>query len=1372
MADRLFIRLCSSNPQRRVLLELVSTGECSGRLLAGALGRHWPEVQWYWAALPLAEIERLPDAGEIFLGDMPMGGAADSAGAQHPGSHEPAVLVVVDGPDPGGRLPLRRGLHSLGRGDVDFPVADPLLSRRHAAVRVSTTSITLADEGSANGTWCAGARIRERRLLIGDRFAAGGSTFALLAAQPRETGRGPWPLQPIAVEGQEPASRPGLVLIAALTPLALGLGLYLMTGSSFFLLFATLSLLTGGAPAFFLFRARRVFRRATAVARALDAARRDELAAPLGAVAAGLCRVPSALAEGFPPVVPGQAVQRAWLGSASATGPAPARPGTGSGRRKHDDPQPAPVLLHLRDGLVVALEGSASQRDGLLRALLVRWLPLLHSGALRVVVLGSAPFLPAEFLMLAGVELGGVELGEVGSGDATAPAPAPVLDLPAGRVPTVVLVAGHGGGLPVDAPQPRTGQGPAHASAAAPVAWVYCDGLPRVVRAQITIRTSGTLLLDDTALAHNPWLAADVRGAGLGFTPASLGFEALARAIRRESAAGTGPASGTQQAVLVQASPAVSGGPAAGHRPSLGTVMGDGASGPVQLDLLRHGPHVLVAGTTGSGKSELLRSLVLGLAANHGPDELAFMLVDFKGGATLAPLAALPQVQNLVSDLDAAAARRVLEQLSCELHRRERLLAAHDATDLADYRRSRTEADPLLPALVVVIDEFRVFSTELPGALEQIVQVATVGRSLGIHLVLSTQRPAGTLNAQLRANISAVVALRTMGDFESIDLIGSDAAAHLDPEAPGWAFLRIGGEAPEKFRVRINAQTGAAAHVRSWGKSLRAPLWQLVLDDQEPAAQESSPSRFDGLDPGRKAPGTGPGAGLGARVEHLRRAFSGSERAQNPFSPALPGTLLQLPRAALRTVPEHVAAIGLLDRVESAQPSAMLFDIRACSRLAVCGLPGSGVDAVPTVLARALNRSSWTAPCFVLDGTGTQPRLSGQPGVTGYFGPQDAWRIHELVLQLGDGADTGPLVLLVCGLGSWAQLLGPAAFGQLEFALGDFARTAQASGRALVLCGDRELSGSRIASLCESRWYFPRGAGPEVLMGWPKLKQVSAQPGRGLLVGPGEPETGTEFQLLDAAAELGRPQGAPPPEWIRSMPLPVTLGPAGLAALEAADRASAPSGAPATVRPSSPEPQPRTGSGPRALALPLGVCGPENRVFWWSPGPCGILIGHEGSGKGALLSHLAAWRLPGNRTCVRFGPEDALPSDLSHPTTGPGNLGPVNAGQGSTGSAGVGLVLLDRADLRPVEAARFLALLGAQRIPVVLSTEPSSRILMELGVGAAVRDQRSFVVLDPRSPADADPAGFRFVPDPRSVPGRALISDGGTLRQIQCVNDA
>ena len=254
-----------------------------------------------------------------------------------------------------------------------------------------------------------------------------------------------------------------------------------------------MSLLTGGLPAFFMLRARRAYRRAASLARAMDAARREELAAPIGTVAAGLCRASTTAPDGFPPMVPGHALQRAWIRSASGAASA-----TGALANRGDSARRFPVLLAMHDGLVLALEGGAAQWGGLLRAVLVRWLPLLSSGALRILVVGAAEFLPAEFLMLRGVEIGAVEMGAVEIGGVRIDG--------VGTVPTIVLVApGNGntvegtaaaGNVARPVPLPGTAVAPGTKSGF-PVAWVYCGGTPNQVRAQVTLSASGLLLLDE-----------------------------------------------------------------------------------------------------------------------------------------------------------------------------------------------------------------------------------------------------------------------------------------------------------------------------------------------------------------------------------------------------------------------------------------------------------------------------------------------------------------------------------------------------------------------------------------------------------------------------------------------------------------------------------------------------------------------------------------------------------------------------------------------------------------------------------------------------------------------------------------------------------
>ena len=176
------------------------------------------------------------------------------------------------------------------------------------------------------------------------------------------------------------------------------------------------------------------------------------------------------------------------------------------------------------------------------------------------------------------------------------------------------------------------------------------------------------------------------------------------------------------------------------------------------IDFVADGPHGLVGGTTGSGKSELLRTLVAGLAASVDPDHLTFVLIDFKGGSAFDECARLPHTVGMVTDLDEHLAERALRCLEAELRHRERALREPGAVDLPDYLRKGLP-EPL-PRLLVIIDEFATLKAELPDFVDALVGVAQRGRSLGVHLVLATQRPPGAVSDNIRANTNLRIALR------------------------------------------------------------------------------------------------------------------------------------------------------------------------------------------------------------------------------------------------------------------------------------------------------------------------------------------------------------------------------------------------------------------------------------------------------------------------------------------------------------------------------------------------------------------------------------------------------------------------------------
>jgi len=219
--------------------------------------------------------------------------------------------------------------------------------------------------------------------------------------------------------------------------------------------------------------------------------------------------------------------------------------------------------------------------------------------------------------------------------------------------------------------------------------------------------------------------------------------------------------------------------------------LGMGSGGPVVLDLVADGPHILVAGTTGSGKSQALQTIIASLAYDFSPREVVFALIDFKGGAGLGECAGLPHAGSLLTDLEPHLARRCLLALAAELADRKQAAAAAGVTSFDDWGAGRP------PRLVVVVDEFQEIASADRDFLPQLARLAAQGRSLGMHLVLATQRPAGAVGADIRANISATVALRTASAAESSDLIGTGAAADIAADSPGRAIVVRGGAAHE-----------------------------------------------------------------------------------------------------------------------------------------------------------------------------------------------------------------------------------------------------------------------------------------------------------------------------------------------------------------------------------------------------------------------------------------------------------------------------------------------------------------------------------------------------------------------------------------------
>jgi S-DNA-T family DNA segregation ATPase FtsK/SpoIIIE len=253
------------------------------------------------------------------------------------------------------------------------------------------------------------------------------------------------------------------------------------------------------------------------------------------------------------------------------------------------------------------------------------------------------------------------------------------------------------------------------------------------------------------------------------------------------------------------------------HSGSLRAVIGQAAGEPHAVDLRSDGPHALVGGTTGSGKSELLQTWILAMAAAHSPQRLTFLLVDYKGGSAFRDCVDLPHTVGLVTDLSQHLVRRALTSLAAELRYREHLLSAHDAKDLVTLEKQGIVEAP--PSLVIVVDEFAALVQEVPEFVDGVVNVAQRGRSLGLHLILATQQPAGVIKDKLRANTNLRLALRMADEHDSTDVLGSPQAAFFDPALPGRSVSKTGPGRLVPFQ---------AGYVGGWTKEEPPPPEILV----------------------------------------------------------------------------------------------------------------------------------------------------------------------------------------------------------------------------------------------------------------------------------------------------------------------------------------------------------------------------------------------------------------------------------------------------------------------------------------------------------------------------------------------------------------
>lgn len=424
----------------------------------------------------------------------------------------------------------------------------------------------------------------------------------------------------------------------------------------------------------------------------------------------------------------------------------------------------------------------------------------------------------------------------------------------------------------------------------------------------------------------------------------------------------------------------------------LTALVGMGPSAPMSIDLRLHGPHALVGGTTGAGKSEFLQSWVLGMARANSPDRLAFLFVDYKGGAAFADCLDLPHTVGLVTDLSPHLVRRALTSLRAELRFREHLLNRKKVKDLASLERTWDPETP--PSLIIVVDEFAALANEVPEFVDGVVDVAQRGRSLGLHLILATQRPAGVIKDNLRANTNLRVALRLADADDSMDVLGVPDAAQFDPAIPGRGAVKTGPGRIQSFQTGYvggwtsSSPRAAQVDIEEMGFGGAVP-WELPTR-VEPEESETGPTDIARMVKTVRA------AARELKIPEPRKPWLAELAATYDFA-RLPN-----PRTDLRLV------LGVADDPANQDQPVFAYEPDKDGNLAIYGTGGSGKSAALRTLAVAAAATARGGPVHVygLDfaSRGLRP-LEVLPHVGAVVDGDDAEGVGRVLRRLRDIVD-------------------------------------------------------------------------------------------------------------------------------------------------------------------------------------------------------------------------------------------------------------------------------------------------------------------------------------------------------------------------------
>ncbi|MGF6833857.1 S-DNA-T family DNA segregation ATPase FtsK/SpoIIIE [Paenarthrobacter sp. TE4293] len=1278
----------------------------------------------------------------------------------------PLMLQTHSGPGAGSVFRLHRGRFRIGRGQADVSIPDPGMSREHAFLDVSSSALTLSGADAANPVFVDGLPTRRRSVSSESTIACGSSTFSVA------TERGPLPEisndagrsveEPLEVpHAGRQGNRVAIILTAGL-PLVAGVGLAIATGMWMYLGFTAISAVSLLIPFITGRKSRRECRVAVARAAAEDRVRRRHSAPSAAELVMAVLGSSGTVAGCAPQPVVGPAVvlpSRSLAGSSAESGGESPRiwirigiaEAVANVRLAPDDPLFRPpaigaaaVTLDPRP-TTVSLDGPPDHVDAVIRFMVMQIAGFPLAAGSPVILLGSSGRLPISARFLPHVVLST-------SPEAALSALRHLNASLKGRL----IVIDH----PVDG---NTGALPQLLSAARTEGWqvVHCGPSPRHPGCQIEISQSGTkghLELAGERRAFVPDLVpmnvfdAFCRQMALR---AGAGRSRLAHAVPEQSALADLLSFGTRRILLSWEKNAQTDG--------LTALLGVGCEAELTFDFQLDGPHLLVAGTTGAGKSELLRTLVASIALKYSPDHTTFLFFDFKGGSGLRPLAGLPHCVGLLTDLGGHHLDRTLASLRGEIRYREEMFAAADVTDLVQYHRADSGPRPSIPHLVLVIDEFRMLIDEAPGAIRELMRVATIGRSLGIHLVMATQRPQGALTADIRANVTSSIALRVQSEAESVDIINSKEAASIRADTPGRAYLARASGKPEEFQTASLAVPPVA--MASPGPGDAAP--QLVKAAERALAghQLLHPS---GAPSTAKLQEERSDAGVQQLVSTIKDAWGrlGRPLPRHPVAAPLPSLIPwseELPASAedctdaagTPAAQWHVGPLALVDIPARQCVKPLRWLPAEHGHLAMIGSASSGMHACFRAVSAMLATHGPQPHSYVLDGAGILGDLNGQRRVGAVAGLYDLPLAALVLRRMAEEMDRRrivsevertrmPLALIVTGWCSWATAFRNGPMAWAEAIMQDIARDGRSLGITVLICGERELVSSRFFAAIQNRAYFPHGSTEESRFHWPRLPEVEGISGRAFATG-NFVEGRTAVTQFREAPDAGQwpfadlPPGESP---FRVRPLPDRLSEEDFREAHVAFGVQ----------------QKRGGKDPGNL-LWIGVGGDEADPVSLPLRSNGVslILGSPRSGKSSILASLR-----------RLNP--SVPWVYPPAGTPAGTFWSLTGHEATQGILDPGSILLvDDADSLDVPDRQALgALLGKVR-GIVITATPGPALVHHLPLARDIQTLRMGLVLAPQTPHDADLLGVRLEVDRAPRAGRGYIVDAGDVKPFHAV---